>query len=288
MNLPMRNHPCWCGSGEKYKKCHLELDSQMEDLRSRGIPVPARKLLKTEEQINGIRQACQLSKVILDEAGKCIRPGISTAEIDRLVYQLTRDSGAQPATLNYKGFPASCCTSINEVICHGIPGKQILAEGDIINVDVTTVLNGYYGDTSRMFFAGIPSAEARQLVEVARECMDLGIQQVKPFNRIGDIGEVIENCATRYGYSVVRDYGGHGVGMEFHEQLFIPHYGERGRGMVLVPNLVFTVEPMINAGDFRCKLLEDGWTTITADGSLTAQWEHTILVTKTGVEILTA
>jgi methionyl aminopeptidase len=288
MDLPMRNEPCWCGSGNKYKKCHLELDSQLEDLRSQGIPVPLRKLLKTEEQINGIRKACQLSKEILDEVGKCIRPGLSTAEIDRLVYQLTRDSGAQPATLNYKGFPASCCTSINEVVCHGIPGKQVLMEGDIINVDVTTILNGYYGDTSRMFFAGAPSEEARQLVKVARECMELGIQQVKPFNRTGDIGAAIEAHAAGFGYSVVRDYGGHGVGLEFHEGLFIPHYGEKGSGVVLVPNLVFTVEPMINVGDFRCKLLEDGWTAVTADGSLTAQWEHTVVVTKTGVEILTA
>lgn len=282
----MRNEPCWCGSGKKYKKCHLEMDMRLDELASKGYIVPPRKIIKNEEQIQGIRRACQLSKEILVRLEKIIAPGISTNEIDHWVYNYMLANGAYPATLNYNGFPKSCCTSINEVICHGIPDTRILQEGDILNVDVTCILDGYFGDTSRMYLVGDTSQEARELVQVARECMYLGIKEVRPFNRVGDIGYVIEQHARKHGYSVVQDFGGHGVGLEFHEEPFVQHYGERDCGMVLVPNMVFTVEPMINAGTYKCRILEDDWTTVTLDGSLSAQWEHTVRVTEDAVEIL--
>lgn len=288
MNRISRNDHCWCGSGLKYKKCHMEQDERLQELAEQGIPVPDRSMIKTEEQINGIREACQLSRKILDMVGEKIRAGVSTDEIDQWVHEFTVMHGAYPATLNYKGYPKSCCTSINEVICHGIPDDRILKEGDIVNVDVTSILNGYYGDTSRMYLIGEVDEEARRLVQVARECMDIGINQVKPFNRIGDIGYSIEQHAKAHGYSVVEDFGGHGVGLEFHEDPFVQHYGERDSGVVLVPNMVFTVEPMVNQGTHRLKILSDGWTTLTADGKLTAQWEHTVRVTADGAEILSA
>lgn len=260
----------------------------MKDYQRKGIPVPGRRLIKTEAQIKGIRQSCQLTKKVLDLVEKKIEAGITTAEIDNWVNTAITEAGAYPATLNYHGFPASVCTSINEVICHGIPGDRILKEGDIVNVDVTSVLDGYYGDASRMFMIGEVSAEARKLVEVARECLYLGIEQVKPFNRLGDIAFVIEQYANKHGFSVVRDYGGHGVGLEFHEDPFVAHYGPRENGMLLVPNMVFTIEPMINVGSYRCRKLDDGWTTVTADNSLSAQWEHTVRVSESGVEVMTA
>ncbi len=283
-----RNDPCWCGSGLKYKKCHMQHDQKLNEMKLCGIPVPEPGIIKTEAQIEGIRQACQVSKAILDEVGDHIKPGATTEQIDDFVHQKTLEAGGIPAPLNYKGFPKSCCTSINEVICHGIPQDTVLKEGDIINVDVTTIIDGFYGDTSRMYFVGEPSAEARQLVEVTKECLDLGIEQVKPWNRTGDIAYVIEQHAKKFNYSVVRDYGGHGVGLDFHEDPFIPHFGKRKQGMVLVPNMVFTIEPMINIGGYRCRVLSDGWTAVTADGSLSAQWEHTVRVTPSGVEVLTA
>lgn len=283
-----RNDPCWCGSGKKYKKCHMEQEQKLYEMKLRGIPVPGPEIIKNEKQIAGIRQACQVSKAILDQVGPLIKPGVATEAIDQFVYQETLAAGGKPATLQYKGFPKSCCTSINEVVCHGIPQDAVLKEGDIINVDVTTIVDGFYGDISRMYFVGEPSAQARQLVEVTQECLNLGIEQVKPWNRTGDIGYAIEQHAKKFNYSVVRDYGGHGVGLEFHEDPFVPHYGNRNRGMVLVPNMVFTVEPMINIGDYRCRILNDGWTAVTADGSLSAQWEHTVRVTEFGVEVLTA
>ena len=281
-----RNDLCWCGSGRKYKKCHLELDTRLEEMARAGFPVPPHKIIKTEAQIEGIRRACQLSKEILDMVDKKIGVGITTSEIDSWVHEYTIEHGAIPAPLNYGGFPRSVCTSINEVICHGIPDETQLRDGDIVNVDVTCIVDGYYGDVSRMFLIGDPSPQARELVRVARECLYLGIEQVKPFNRIGDIAFAIEQHANRHGFSVVQEYGGHGVGLEFHEDPFVQHYGERDSGMILVPNMVFTIEPMINAGRYECIRLDDGWTTVTADGSLSAQWEHTVRVTTVGVEVL--
>lgn len=258
----------------------------MAQLEQKGYEIPGRELIKTPNQIEGIRKSCQLSKTILDMLEDKIKPGITTEQIDQWVHDYTINHGAIPAPLNYRGYPRSVCTSINDVICHGIPDATILKDGDILNVDVTCILDGYYGDTSRMFLIGDPAPEARKLVEVARECLYLGIEQVKPFNRVGDIAFVIEQHANKHGFSVVQDFGGHGVGLQFHEEPFVQHYGLRDDGMVLVPNMVFTIEPMINAGSYKCRILEDDWTTLTIDGSLSAQWEHTVRVTDTGVEIL--
>ena len=281
-----RNDTCWCGSGKKYKKCHLEMDLRLEELEKKGYIIPPRSIIKTEEQIAGIRRACQLSREILDRLEALITPGITTDTINTWVHEYTIAHGAIPAPLHYNGYPKSVCTSINEVICHGIPEERVLVDGDILNVDVTCILDGYYGDTSRMYLIGDPSTQARELVRVARECMYLGIEEVRPFNRVGDIGYTIEQYARKFGYSVVQDFGGHGVGVEFHEEPFIQHYGEKDSGMILIPNMVFTIEPMINVGSYECRVLDDNWTAVTEDGSLSAQWEHTVRVTEKGVEIL--
>lgn len=286
INKLNRNDSCWCGSAKKYKKCHLDQDERLEQLEMQGIEIPGRELIKTPAQIEGIRKSCQLSKEILDMLEDRIKAGITTERIDQWVYEYTISHEALPAPLHYKGYPRSVCTSINDVICHGIPDATVLQDGDILNIDVTCILDGYYGDTSRMFLIGSPSPQARQLVEVAKECLYLGIEQVKPFNRIGDIAFAIEQHANQFGYSVVRDYGGHGVGLHFHEEPFVHHYGPKEDGMVLVPGMVFTVEPMINEGSYKCNTLEDGWTTKTVDGALSAQWEHTVLVTEDGFDIL--
>lgn len=282
-----RNDLCWCGSGKKYKNCHLRWDqarSQRGQVSTHRPP-----LIKTEEQIAGIRASCRLTCEILDMLEGRIVPGLTTEEIDRWVYDYTIAHGGKPAPLGYRGYPKSVCTSLNEVICHGIPDpKRVLREGDILNVDVTTILDGYYGDASRMFLIGEVAEEARRLVEVTRECLYLGIAQVRPGNRVGDIGHAIQQHAEAHGYSVVRDFVGHGIGLEFHEPLQIPHFGEPGTGPLLSPNMVFTIEPMINAGGYALRILDDGWTAVTADGSLSAQWEHTVRVTEDGVEVLTA
>jgi methionyl aminopeptidase len=217
-----------------------------------------------------------------------IAVGVTTNDIDRWVHEYTTAHGAIPAPLNYRGYPKSVCTSLNNVVCHGIPDDTVLRDGDIMNVDVTTILDGYYGDASRMWLIGHVSEEARRLVRVARECLYLGIEQVRPGNTLGDIGYAIQQHAERHGYSTVRHFVGHGTGVQFHEPPDVFHFGQPGTGMVLVPNMVFTIEPMINAGGFEIKVLEDGWTAVTADGSLSAQWEHTVRVTADGVEVLTA
>lgn len=255
-------------------------------MEMQGIEIPGHELIKTPAQIEGIRRSCQLSKEILDMLEDRIKAGITTEQIDEWVYAYTISHDALPAPLHYKGYPRSCCTSLNDVICHGIPDGTVLKDGDILNIDITCILDGYYGDTSRMFLVGSPSPQACKLVEVAKECLYLGIEQVKPFNRIGDIAFAVEQHAKQHGYSVVRDYGGHGVGLHFHEEPFVHHFGPKEDGMVLVPGMVFTVEPMINEGSYKCNTLEDGWTTKTVDGGLSAQWEHTVLVTEDGVEIL--
>ena len=245
-------------------------------------------IIKTPEQIAGIRKSSQLTREILDMLERRIVPGITTGDIDRWVHDYTVGHGAIPAPLNYRGFPKSTCTSLNEVVCHGIPDGTLLKEGDILNVDVTCILDGYYGDASRMFLLGEVSEEARNLVTVTRECLYLGIEQVKPGNTLGDIGHAIQQHAESHGYSVVRAFVGHGTGVQFHEPPDIRHYGALGTGTVLVPNMVFTIEPMINAGSYQVKVLEDHWTAVTVDGSLSAQWEHTLWVTEDGAEILTA
>jgi methionyl aminopeptidase len=245
-------------------------------------------IIKKDKQITEMRRSCRLAAQTLEEAAKLLKPGITTDDINDFVHNYTIQHGAIPAPLNYRGFPKSVCTSVNEVVCHGIPGKRKLNDGDIINVDVTAILEGWHGDVSATFFIGEPSKEARQLVEVTRKCLELGIGTVKPGARIGDIGAVIQEYAEGQGCSVVRDFVGHGLGKSFHEAPQIPHFGIAGRGQRLKKGMVFTIEPMINLGDWRLHTLDDGWTAVTNDRKLSAQFEHTILVTDDGADILTA
>ena len=266
-----------------------ELDKRILNLQNRGHLVPSRKLIKTPEQIEGIRRSGVINTGVLDLVAQEIKEGMSTAQIDKLVYDYTTDHGAIPAPLNYEGFPKSVCTSINEVVCHGIPSeKEILRDGDIINVDVSTILDGYYSDASRMFMIGNVSPEKRRLVEVTKECLQIGMEAAKPFGWVGDIGHAIQKHAQKNGYGVVRDLCGHGVGLAFHEEPEVAHFGQKGTGMLLVPGMVFTIEPMINMGTWRVFIdEEDGWTVVTEDELPSAQWEHTLLMTATGLEILT-
>lgn len=284
-----RNEPCWCGSGKKYKSCHLRKDEEMlMPFQSENYPIPSRNLILNCEQIEGIKKSAKLTKSILDEVDKIVKEGVSTLEINDLVHKLTIDAGAIPAPLNYKGFPKSCCTSINNVICHGIPSeKDILKNGDIINVDITSILNGYYSDMSRMYMIGDVKDNAKQLVEVTKECLIKGIEAVKPYTPVGVIGDVINDIADKYGYGVVRALSGHGVGLKFHEEPNVNHYRVNYKTMIMVPNMVFTIEPMINEGTFDCYVGDDNWTVFTKDNKLSAQWEHTILVTEDGCKVLT-
>lgn len=287
MNLS-RNDLCWCGSGLKYKKCHIDFDNKYDTLKNEGLFLPPRRLIKTKEQIEGIRKSSLVNNSVLDLVAKTIKEGMSTEEIDKLVYEHTISQGGIPAPLNFEGYPKSVCTSINDEICHGIPHENIiLKNGDIINVDVSTILNGYYSDASRMFIIGEASEEAKNLVKVSMECLEKGIEAAKPWGFLDDIGYAVQKHAESYGYSVVRDFGGHGIGLEFHEEPFVPHFGNKGEGMILVPGMVITIEPMVNAGSHELVIDEDDdWTVYTEDGSLSSQWEHTILITETGVEIL--
>ena len=266
-----------------------ELDKRMLYLQEHGHLVPTRELIKTPEQIEGIRRSGVVNTGVLDLVAQEIKEGMSTAAIDKLVYEYTKDHGAIPAPLNYEGFPKSVCTSINEVVCHGIPSeKEILRDGDIINVDVSTILDGYYSDASRMFMIGNVSPEKRRLVEVTKECLQIGMEAAKPFGYVGDIGHAIQKHAEKNGYSVVRDLCGHGVGLEFHEEPEVCHFGRKGTGMVLVPGMVFTIEPMINMGRYQVYIdADDGWTVLTDDGLPSAQWEHTFVMTDSGLEVLT-
>ena len=266
-----------------------ELDKKILHYQNKGHLVPDRSLIKTPEQIEGIRKSGVINTGVLDLVEKEIRPGMSTEDIDKLVYDYTVSHGAIPAPLNFEGFPKSVCTSVNEVVCHGIPNNnEILKEGDIINVDVSTILNGYYSDASRMFMIGEVSPEKQKLVEVTKECLQIGMEAAKPFGFVGDIGYAIQQHAEKNNFSVVRDLCGHGVGLEFHEKPDIPHFGKKGTGMLLVPGMVFTIEPMINMGTWRVFInADDDWTVITEDELPSAQWEHTFLMTETGLEILT-
>ncbi|WP_238949049.1 methionyl aminopeptidase [Clostridium sp. YIM B02569] len=283
-----RNDLCWCKSGVKYKNCHLEFDKKLSDLKRKGHIVPTRDLIKTKEQIEGIRKSAEVNNGLLDLISENIKEGMTTEQIDKLAYDYTISKGGIPADLNYDGFPKSICISINNEVCHGIPSDDVvLKNGDIVNVDATTILNGYYSDASRMFMIGEVSEEARKLVQVTKECVNKGLEAVKPWEFLGDIGAAIQEHAENNGYSVVREFGGHGVGLDIHEDPFVFHFGKRGTDMVLAPGMVFTIEPMINAGSHEIFIDEDnGWTALTADGSLSAQWEHTVLVTEDGVEVI--
>ena len=268
-----------------------DFDKKILSYQNRGCLVPKNKLIKTPEQIDGIRAAGVINTGVLDLVEREIHIGMSTLEIDKLVYEYTMDHGAIPAPLNYYGFPNSCCTSINDVVCHGIPrADEFLEEGDIINVDCTTILNGYYADASRMFTMGKTTAKREKLVRVAKECLEAGMEACKPFSFVGDLAAAITKHAHKNGFSVVREYCGHGVGNEFHEEPDVEHYGKKGTGMLLVPGMVFTIEPMINGGCWEtCGDEEDPteWVALTEDGEDSAQWEHTFLLTETGLEILT-
>lgn len=283
-----RNDLCWCKSGLKYKNCHLEFDKKLSDLKRKGHIVPTKDLIKTKEQIEGIRKSAEVNNGLLDLISENIKEGMTTEEIDKLAYNYTISKGGIPADLNYDGFPKSICISINNEVCHGIPSDDVvLKDGDIVNVDATTILNGYYSDASRMFTIGEVSEEARKLVQVTKECLNKGLEAVKPWAFLGDIGAAIQEHAESNGYSVVREFGGHGVGLDIHEEPFVFHFGKRGTDMVLAPGMVFTIEPMINAGSHEIFIDENnGWTALTTDGSLSAQWEHTVLVTEDGVEVI--
>ncbi len=251
-------------------------------------------ILKTPEEIEKMRIAGRLAGEVLDYITPFVKPGVTTGELDKLCHDyMVNEQGCIPAPLNYspsgyKPYPKSICTSVNHQVCHGIPGDKQLKSGDIVNLDITTIKDGYHGDTSRMFLVGDASIQAKRLCEITFECLWLGIAQVRPGARLGDIGHAIQQHAEKSGYSVVREFCGHGIGARFHEEPQVVHYGKPGTGIELLPNMIFTIEPMINAGKAAIRELSDGWTIVTKDRSLSAQWEHTILVTETGFEVLTA
>lgn len=283
-----RNEACWCGSNRKYKKCHALIENQMAIYRAKGYEVPHLSLLKTQPQIEGMRESGKVNSAILDFIGEFVADGVTTEELDRFVYEKTKELEGVPATLNYMGYPKSVCISINDVVCHGIPSSHVsLKSGDIVNIDVSTNYNGFYSDSSRMFCVGDVSNEKQRLVDVAKECMELGIAQIKPWGFLGDVGQAVNDHAQENGYSVVCDIGGHGIGLQFHEDPWVSYVLSQGTGMLLVPGLAFTVEPMINMGkaDVTSRK-EDNWAVYTLDGKPSAQWEKTVLVTETGYEVL--
>jgi len=266
-----------------------ELDKKVLYYQNKGHLVPPRKLIKTAEQIEGIRRSSVVNTGVLDLVAREIKAGMSTAEIDKLVYDYTKEHGGIPAPLNYQGFPKSVCTSLNNEICHGIPDKNIiLQDGDIINVDVSTILNGYFSDASRMFKLGTVSERAEKIVRVTEECVNLGLAAAKPWGHLGDIAHAINTHARENGYSVVEEIGGHGIGLEFHEDPFVSYVTPKGSEMLLVPGMIFTIEPMINEGSPDFFVDEDnGWTVYTIDDGLSSQIEYMVLVTNDGVEVLT-
>ncbi len=280
-----RNDLCPCGSGIKYKSCcrNLKMEMNIKEEYKRRYDIH----LKEPHEIEGIRKCGELLMSILNQVELMIQPGLKTDDINTFVHEQTILAGAVPAPLNYRGFPKSVCVSVNEVICHGIPGDRVLKDGDIVNVDITPILDGYYADASKTFFVGSPTEKGQKIVSVAAESLKRGIAAVKPGATLGDIGYAIQSFAESQGCSVVREFIGHGVGINFHEQPQILHFGTKGKGIVLVPGMVFTIEPMINLGKKELHVLEDRWTAVTNDGSLSAQFEQTILVTENGWESLT-
>lgn len=284
-----RNDPCWCNSGRKYKSCHMAFDEKIQQYALEGHIVPDHDMLKSKEQIEGIKESSKINIAVLDYVAENIRIGMSTEEIDRLVYEKTTQMGGIPAPLGYEGFPKSVCTSLNDQVCHGIPSeKDILKDGDIVNVDVSTIYHGYFSDSSRMFMLGNVEPKTKELVEKAHRCLDIGLEQVKPWNFLGDMAQAINDYAKSNGYSIVREIGGHGVGLEFHEEPFVSYVTSRGTEMLMVPGMVFTIEPMVNMGKADIYIDDDnGWTVYTEDGRPSAQWEVTVAVTEDGYEVLT-
>jgi methionyl aminopeptidase len=299
------NDPCWCGSGRKYKRCHKGSEEPVRPARvgpPREVPEhidrpdhaatgePAdddEPMVKDADTIERMRRAGKLAAQVRDAAVDAARPGTTNDELDALVHRLAIEAGAYPSPLNYRGFPRSVCTSVNEVICHGIPDARPLANGDIVNVDVTLYLDGVHGDTSRMALVGEVDAGSRELVEVTRECLDRGIAAVRPGRPVSDIGRAIQRHAEQRGFGVVRAFVGHGIGRRFHGPPMIPHYDTPDADTVMEPGMTFTIEPMIAMGDWRHRMWEDGWTAVTADGGRSAQFEHTLVVTDAGADILT-
>lgn len=265
------------------------VEEKLQQLKKDGVRLPSRHLLRTDEQLAGIRESAKINTALLDYINANIREGMSTAEIDHMVYAFTTDHDAIPADFLYEGYPKSVCVSINDVVCHGIPNtKEILCNGDIVNVDVSTIYKGYFSDASRTYLIGEVSPDRQRLVQVAKECRDIGIATAQPWTRLGDIGAAIQEHAEKNGYSVVREFCGHGVGIKFHEEPDVMHYGKKGTGMMIVPGMTFTIEPMINMGKRDIFIdEEDEWTVCTEDGLPSAQWESMILITENGNEILT-
>ena len=288
MEKPGRNDPCWCGSGKKYKKCHIDFDEKIEEFEGAGHIVPSHEILKNAEQIEKIKESAKINIAVLDYVAEHIKAGISTAEIDKWVYDITTKMGGVPAPLNFEVFPKSVCTSINNEVCHGIPSEDvIIKDGDIINVDVSTNLNGYFSDSSRMFCIGNVSEENRKLVEETKNAVYEGLKQVKPWGFLGDMGQAVNDYVKSKGYSVVREVGGHGIGLEFHEDPWVSYISKKGTEMLMVPGMIFTIEPMVNAGKPDIFVDEDnGWTIYTEDNSMSAQWEIQVLVTEDGHEVI--
>ena len=288
MEKPGRNDPCWCGSGKKYKKCHIDFDEKIEEFEGAGHIVPSHEILKNAEQIEKIKESAKINIAVLDYVAEHIKAGISTAEIDKWVYDITTKMGGVPAPLNFEGFPKSVCTSINNEVCHGIPSEDvIIKDGDIINVDVSTNLNGYFSDSSRMFCIGNVSEENRKLVEETKNAVYEGLKQVKPWGFLGDMGQAVNDFVRCKGYSVVSEVRGHGIGLEFHEDPWVSYISKKGTEMLMVPGMIFTIEPMVNAGKPDIFVDEDnGWTIYTEDNSMSAQWEIQVLVTDDGYEII--
>lgn len=282
------NDECWCGSHKKYKKCHAGFDERLKYLKKKGYLIPSHSMIKNEKQIMGIKQAAIVNNGLLDYIEKNIHAGMTTEDIDVMTQDYLTAHQATSADLHYEGYPKSICTSVNDEVCHGIPDSHVvLKEGDIINVDATSCYQGYYADASRMFMIGQVSDEASRLVRVTRECLYKGMEAIVPFKScIGDIGRAIETHAHAHGYSVVREFCGHGVGLAMHEDPYVLHYDPHYPTTLLVPGMVITIEPMINAGERFIHIGENGWTAYTDDGSLSAQWEHTLLITETGVEVI--
>ena len=283
-----RNDACWCGSGRKYKACHERFDERIIKCQMDGHIIPDRDMIKTKKQIDGIRESGLRNIAVLDYVAENIRVGMNTGEIDRMVYEKTKELGGIPAPLHYDGYPKSVCTSVNSQVCHGIPSEDVvLQEGDIVNVDISTIYKGFFSDSSRMFCIGEISKEAADLVRIAKECMEKGIEQVKPWRFLGDMADAVNSHARANGCSVVRDIGGHGVGIEFHEDPFVSYVTKKGTEMLMVPGMAFPIEPMVNQGTDEIYVDDgNGWTAYTDDGKLSAQWEVTVAVTEDGCEIL--
>lgn len=283
-----RNDPCWCGSGRKYKTCHQNFDARIQAVAEQGRPVPSHEIIKNPEQIGKIKESCKINIAVLDYIEKTIHEGMNTAEIDKIVYDMTTDMGGIPAPLNYEGYPYSVCTSVNDQVCHGFPSeKVVLRSGDIVNIDCSTILDGYFSDSSRMFCIGEISPEKQKLADVTKECVELGLKEVKPWGTLGDMGQAVHDHAYANGYTVVREIGGHGVGLEFHEDPWVSYNSVRGQEMLMVPGMIFTIEPMVNMGGVEIVTDEtNGWEVYTKDHKPSAQWEIMVLVTEDGNEVL--